>query len=354
MSRHLSYNAVMLFLLLCLVPPVQAAEPFDLPDCAADFASEVVLNAAVLDAMIPLTEPGGVRPNREHETLFIVAKHYLQRLQGLLLMARGEADQRPLLLTAACAPYPDATAHIRTFFTALTAAQKQTLIEHRDMVWPQSQRATVQLGSMAQIPAGGGLAAFAVEVHEVTNAQYRQFIEAGGYTTQTLWAEDGWAWLQARDRKQPSYWDNEQFNAPEQPTVGVTWFEADAYCRWAGKALPNERQWERACQGDDGRKFPWGDHPMPPAQTAATEEAGTPYSAPAVVGRMPQTQSPYGVHDMAGNVLEWTQTARDSQMVLCGGSGGSHASNVGCDVRYTLLPGIAANFIGFRCQSAQP
>jgi hypothetical protein len=354
MFRHLSHHAVMLFLLLCLAPSVKAAEPFDLPDCAADFASEVVLSAAALDAMIPLTEPGGVRPNQDHETLFIVAKYYLQRLQGLLLIARGKDDQRPLLLTATCSPYTAAAEHIRTFFAALTMAQKQALIEYRDMVWPQAQHATVQLGAMAQVPAGGALEAFAIDVHEVTNEQYRRFIEAGGYTTQSLWAEDGWAWLQAHQRKQPSYWDNEQFNAPEQPTVGVTWFEADAYCRWAGKALPNERQWQRACQGDDGRKYPWGNQPLTPPQTATATESGTSYTAPSVVGSMPQTQSPYGVYDMAGNVLEWTQTARDSQKVLCGGSGSSYTPNVGCDVRYTLLPGIAANFVGFRCLSAKP
>lgn len=351
MFRHLSYNAVMLFLLLCFAFPVKADEPFDLPDCAADFASEVILNAVALDAMIPLTEPGGVRPSEDNEALFIVAKHHLQRLQGLLLIARGKAEQRPLLLTATCTPYTEASAHIRTFFSSLTMAQKQALIEYRDMVWPQAQHATVQLGAMAQIPAGDALDAFAIEVHEVTNAQYRQFIEAGGYETQTLWAEEGWAWLQARHRKHPSYWDNEQFNAPEQPAVGVSWFEADAYCRWAGKALPNERQWERACRGDDGRKFPWGNHPLAAAQT---ETAAEPYTAPSIVGRMPQTQSPYGVHDMAGNVLEWTQTARDGQKVLCGGSGSSYTHNVGCGVRYTLLPGIAANFVGFRCQSEKP
>ena len=354
MFRHVSYHVVMLCLLLCLVSPVQAAEPFGLPDCAADFASEVVLNAAALDAMIPLTEPSGTRPNSDHETLFIVSRYYLQRLQALLLIPRREAEQRPLLLTATCAPYPEAPAHMRTFFAALTTAQKQTMIAYRDRVWPQSQRATVQIGAMVRIPAGNELDAFAIEVHEVTNAQYRQFIEAGGYTTQELWTEDGWAWLQAHTRNHPSYWDNEQFNAPNQPTVGVTWFEADAYCRWAGKALPSERQWERACQGDDGRKFPWGNQPLTPPQTATTSESGDTYTAPSVVGSTPQTQSPYGVQDMAGNVLEWTQTARDGQKLLCGGSGSSYTPNVGCGIRYSLLPGVAANFIGFRCQSANP
>ncbi|MCZ6872388.1 MAG: SUMF1/EgtB/PvdO family nonheme iron enzyme [bacterium] len=354
MFRYLSHSTLVLFLVICFVAPVQAAEPFGLLDCTTDFSSEVVLNDAALVAMIPLTEPGGVRPDRDHETFFIVVKHYLQRVRGLLLIARGEAEQRPLLLTAACGPYPEAAAHIRTFFSELTVAQKQTLIKHRDMVWPRTHRTAVQIGAVAQIPAGDGLDAFSIEVHEVTNTQYRQFIEAGGYTTKGWWAEDGWAWLQARKRRQPSYWDSSQFKAPDQPVVGIAWYEADAYCRWAGKALPNERQWEKACQGEDGRKFPWGDEPLRRSQTETTSESDKLFMAPAVVGSMPQTQSPYGVHDMAGNVLEWTQTARDGQVVLCGGSGSSYTPNVGCGVRYTLLPGIAANFIGFRCQLATP
>lgn len=354
MFRYVSHSVLVLFLAICFVAPVYAAEPFGLPDCSTDFSAEVILNDAALDAMIPLTEPGGVRPNRDHETFFIVLRYYLQRVQGLLLIARSETEQRPLLLTAACGPYPEAPPHIRTFFAELTVTQKQTLIAYRDLVWPRTHRATVQIGAMAHIPASDTLDAFSIEVLEVTNAQYQKFIEAGGYTIQDLWAADGWTWLQARQRKQPSYWDNASFNAPEQPVVGVTWYEADAYCRWAGKALPSERQWQRACQGDDGRKYPWGNQPLTPPQTATATASGSSYTAPSVVGSMPQTQSPYGVYDMAGNVLEWTQTARDSQKVLCGGSGSSYTPNVGCDVRYTLLPGIAANFVGFRCLSAKP
>ncbi len=352
MVRCVLCGLAMLCVTVQFAVSVQAAEPFDLPDCTADFSSEVVLNTSALEAMIPLAEPGGARIDRNHEMFFIVANYYLERTRGLLLITRGDPAQPPLLLTMACAPYPDALVHIRAFFTDLTLARKQALIAYRDMVWPRAHRASVRMGSMAQIPAGDALEAFAIEVHEVTNAQYRQFIDAGGYTTQALWPEASWAWLQARKRQQPSYWDNPQFNTPEQPVVGVGWYEADAYCRWAGKALPDERQWEKACRGEDGRAFPWGNEPLP--QLGTDSEPPKPFTAAAPVGSTPQTQSPYGVHDMAGNVLEWTHTARDGQMVLCGGSGSSHAQNVGCGIRYTLLPGIAANFIGFRCQSATP
>ena len=283
---------------------VQAAEPFDLPDCTADFSSEVVLNTSALEAMIPLAEPGGARIDRNHEMFFIVANYYLERVRGLLLITRGDPAQPPLLLTMACAPYPDALVHIRAFFTDLTLARKQALIAYRDMVWPRAHRASVRMGSMAQIPAEDALEAFAIEVHEVTNAQYRQFIDAGGYTTQALWPEASWAWLQARKRQQPSYWDNPQFNAPEQPVVGVGWYEADAYCRWAGKALPDERQWEKACRGEDGRAFPWGNEsPLPSDANLDFVNGGC-----VDVAAFPSGDSATGCRQMIGNVWEWTSS----------------------------------------------
>ena len=147
--------------------------------------------------------------------------------------------------------------------------------------------------------------------------------------------------------EQPSYWDYEVFNAARQPVAGVTWYEADAYCRWAGKSLPDELQWDKACRGIDGRAFPWGSEPL------AGEGNGPSFTLPVGVGDMPQTPSPYGVYDLAGNVLEWSGTANDrGGRVLCGGSGASDSRHVGCGVRSVLLPGVSANFVGFCCQQA--
>lgn len=342
---------------------LRAAEPFGLPDCVADLGSEVVLNAPMIEAMIVRAEPGGTRPNLSYEKFFIVAKHYLGRSRGLLLLTRQASVQRPLLLTDACTPYPGAPAHIRAYFANLTPEQHDALVFYRDLIWPHTTRPMttstgVRYQAMARVPAGRfkgsdghdiQLDAFEIDVHEVTNADYRQFIDAGGYTNRQFWSAEGWEWLQAKSRRQPTYWDNEQLNTPTQPVVGVTWYEAMAYCQWAGKALPTERQWEKACRGNDGRAFPWGNQPLlQPHQDPGGDRA----QYPLPVGSAPQTDSPYGVQDLAGNVLEWTQTTRDDQqMVLCGGSGSHYAQNVGCGVRHALLPGIAANFIGFRCQS---
>jgi formylglycine-generating enzyme required for sulfatase activity len=232
---------------------------------------------------------------------------------------------------------------------------------YRDLIWPRGSGASAPPGTMARIPAGpfklgsgqeAQLDAFAIDVHEVTNAQYGEFIDAGGYTKHEFWSEAGWEWLQNKGRQQPAYWDNEQLNGPTQPVVGVTWYEAEAYCAWAGKMLPTEQQWEKACRGDDGRRFPWGNEPLPPSAASSGDSS---HFVPAAVGGSPQTQSPYGVHDLVGNVLEWTRTTRaDRQIVLCGGSGSHRSQTVDCGRRHTLLPGISANFIGFRCQATVP
>lgn len=346
---------------------VGAAEPFGLPECAADFTGEVVLNTTLLDAMLTQAEPGGTQPDRQHAMLLIVTKHYVQRSEGLLLLSRTTAEQPPVLLQPDCLPYPAGTPGAAPLGD-LTLEQKQVLITYHDLVRPRGSTVSQRLdaaektppSNMARVAAGTfmrgngqtvTLDAFSIDLYEVTNAQYQRFLEAGGYATQDYWSAEGWRWIQEKERRQPSYWQDEQLHKPEQPVVGVTWYEADAYCRWAGKVLPEELQWEKACRGTDGRTFPWGDAPLATAsetQSPAVDPAA--YTAPAVVGSRPETQSPYGVHDLAGNVLEWTATSRDGQgIVLMGGSGESVSPRVGCGVSHTLLPGISANFIGFRC-----
>jgi formylglycine-generating enzyme required for sulfatase activity len=341
-----------------------------LPDCAGNFAGEVVLNAPLLEAMIAQAAPGGTQPDQQHEQLLILSKYYLERQGGLVVLSRRALDQPPLVLQPDCLPYP-ATAQVPTYFTDLTLAQKQVLMTYHDLVQPQGsvagqpagEHVTTADGTMARVPEGAfnlgtgqmaALAAFTIDIYEVTNAQYRHFLDAHGYDTQTYWSDDGWRWLQEKNRHQPSYWDNEQLNKPAQPVVGVSWYEADAYCRWAGKVLPTQLQWEKACRGTDGRRFPWGDAPLAVAAQGQSADPSA-YSAPAAVGSSSQTQSPYGVHDLAGNVSEWTATARDGQgVVLLGGSGNSLLERVGCGIEFTLLPSITANFVGFRCLSNLP
>lgn len=126
------------------------------------------------------------------------------------------------------------------------------------------------------------LDAFYIDKYEVSNALYEQFMQATG-------------------RKQPEYWTYVQFNKKDQPVVGVTWYDAKAYCEWAGKRLPTEAEWEKAARGTDRRMYPWGN-------TWEGNRANTLHSGPghpAPVNAYEAGQSPYGVYNLSGNVWEW-------------------------------------------------
>ena len=353
--------ALGLVLMLAIAAGSQDRPSFDLPACAREAAPDAVLNDRMLEAMIDAAAAAGVRPDRRQERFFIVLQHYLGS-RGSLLFVPRTPGAGAVLWRADCQPEASADAHVRAYVSGLTEQQQRALAAYRDLVAASDAAPAVtpdmsSMEDMVRVPAGAfqrgdgttaTLAAFAIDVYEVTNAEYRRFIAAGGYAEAGYWLPEGWAWRQSKGREQPSYWDNEDFNAARQPVVGVTWYEADAYCRWAGKSLPEEPQWDKACRGIDGRAFPWGDEPL------AGEGVGqSAFTLPVGVGDVPQTPSPYGVYDLAGNVLEWSGTANArGARVLCGGSGASDSRHVGCGVRSTLLPGVAANFVGFRCQQA--
>ena len=145
---------------------------------------------------------------------------------------------------------------------------------------------------------------------EVTNAQFRPFVEGDGYTNQAYWTAAGWAWRQENKITQPSSWDDPQWNGPDYPVVGVSWFEAVAYCRWLSKqtgitfSLPSEAEWEKAARGSDGLIYPWGN--TWDASLVNSSESGL--KKPMPVGSYPKGASPYGALDMAGNVWEWCAT----------------------------------------------
>jgi formylglycine-generating enzyme required for sulfatase activity len=143
------------------------------------------------------------------------------------------------------------------------------------------------------------LDAFYIDKYEVTNAQYKKFMDAKGY-------------------KAPTYWNDTNYNAPNNPVVGVDWNDAKAYADWAGERLPTEAEWEYAARGGlSGKGYFWGDEWPPPknAGNFADETAkkvrgsrtiygyddGYAYTAP--VGKF--TPNGYGLYDMAGNVSEW-------------------------------------------------
>jgi formylglycine-generating enzyme required for sulfatase activity len=131
------------------------------------------------------------------------------------------------------------------------------------------------------------LSAFSIDVHETTVGQYLNCARAG----RCRWRKGILAW------------------PLEAPMGGVTWHDARNYCRFAGKVLPTEAQWELAARGVDGREYPWGDTWQPELANACDGEgcAGEidGYAGHAPPGSFPDGVSPYGVFDMAGNMLEW-------------------------------------------------
>jgi formylglycine-generating enzyme required for sulfatase activity len=122
---------------------------------------------------------------------------------------------------------------------------------------------------------------FWIDRVEVTNRRYLRCMEAGRCTP-------------------PSGSDPAQHARAEEPVTILSWAQADAYCRWAGKRLPTEAEWEKAARGVDGRRYPWGDS-FAPGRASAGRTFGL-----GPVGRHPAGASPYGVLDMAGSVWEWT------------------------------------------------
>jgi formylglycine-generating enzyme required for sulfatase activity len=122
---------------------------------------------------------------------------------------------------------------------------------------------------------------FYLDVSPVTNAQYRQFVEANGYP-------------------EPRYWDDDRFNQSNQPVVGVSWYDAMAYGQWAGKRLPTEAEWEKGARGGlVAQRYPWGNQP------ANDKRANYGMNVGKTTGVLTYPPNGYGLYDLAGNVWEW-------------------------------------------------
>ena len=133
------------------------------------------------------------------------------------------------------------------------------------------------------------LSAYEISRYEITNAQYRAFIEATDRPT-------------PRGHNGEETWLDETLNGDTQPVVGVTWFDAQAFAEWIGGSLPTEAQWERAARGTSARTYPWGDTPPKARQHANFARR---YNRPVSVGQFSKGESPDGIADLAGNVWEW-------------------------------------------------
>lgn len=149
----------------------------------------------------------------------------------------------------------------------------------------------------------------------VTNEEFLRFVAARGYERRELWSDAGWQWRARASATHPVYWratggaafDERRYDrhgplAPHQPVVHVCAYEADAYCRWAGRRLPSEAEWELAASTAEKRRYPWGDE----APGAAHANVDGRFGGPVDVAAFAAGDSAFGCRQMIGNVWEWT------------------------------------------------
>ena len=226
---------------------------------------------------------------------------------------------------------------------------------------------------------------YRIDRSPVTNGDYLQFIEDGGYEHHRHWLFDGWSWVNEHSIKAPMYWVRSQDEGswlvrdflglhlpdPEKPVCHVSYYEADAYAKWAGKRLPTEAEWEQAASWDPEqrvkRTYPWGNH-APSDEHANLAESH--FWSETQVGAYPMGVSPYGCHQMLGDVWEWTSSDHAgypgfkpfltteynaiwfiNHKVLRGGSYATPKDAIRNSYRNFYRPDERHMFAGFRCAS---
>ena len=194
------------------------------------------------------------------------------------------------------------------------------------------------------------LDAFYMDKYEVTVSRYAKFLKTTGGVT----PPDGWEQASLE-------------GANELPVVGVDWHDADAYCKWAGKRLPTEAEWEKAARGTDGRSYPWGKDEPTSSRANFGKSSESPYRAGLMrVGGYQAGSSPYGVQDLAGNAAEWVADwfaegfrrgdvrnprgpESGTAKVIRGGGWHDPADRLKASRRTQASPGNRADDVGFRC-----
>ena len=200
-----------------------------------------------------------------------------------------------------------------------------------------------------------------IDIYEVTNQKYLEFVKATGHRPaldSTCETKACW---------QGNLWNGKGFpdKIRNQPVTQVNWYDADAYCKWRGKRLPTEAEWEKAARGPSGNMYPWGNSPPPGKATYRRKWRGM--STMTNVGSYSSGVSIYGVHDMAGNAWEWVADWYDRNYykkkissnpkgpkdgkfkVVRGGSWVNYADTLHSAFRRWSRPRVLFNDTGFRC-----
>lgn len=197
------------------------------------------------------------------------------------------------------------------------------------------------------------LDAFYMDIHEVTNVEYKVFVDS----------------MKVRP---PYHWKDGSYPVGRDgyPVSGISWFEAAQYAHFMGKRLPTEREWEKASRGTDGRRYPWGDE--------FDNKKANNGDSPMAIMQYPEGRSPYGLYDMAGNVAEWVDSwfapypraesdeldedisnhkpmyGKKKYRVYRGGSWNNYGKYLRCANREKDKPTARWSTIGFRCAMDPP
>ncbi|MFJ4823150.1 ergothioneine biosynthesis protein EgtB [Streptomyces bacillaris] len=279
--------------------------PLLAPAEARTYASDVRGRALDILEAVPLHE-GGRPLERAGFAFGMIAQHEQQHDETMLITHQLRSG--PVALTAPAPPEPTDAASLPAEvlvpggpFTMGTSAEPWALDNER----PAHRRE---------------VAAFHLDTAPVTCGAYRRFMADDGYTDPRWWAPEGWDMVREHGLDAPLFWHRDggqwlrrRFGVTEpvpddEPVLHVSWYEADAYARWAGRRLPTEAEWEKAARHDPatGRSFryPWGDTDPTPEQA----NLGQRHLRPARAGAYPAGRAPSGAGQLIGDVWEWTSS----------------------------------------------
>jgi eukaryotic-like serine/threonine-protein kinase len=232
---------------------------------------------------------------------------------------------------------------------------------HRTLVKASEGQAGMVMINKGISQNGVEVSAFLMDQHEITNGEFFIFVSAGGYREKKYWGDsmtiNGLAvsWEQAMKSfvdktgiPGPRLWPGGKYpeEKKDHPVVGICWYEAAAYARWAGKSLPTWDEWWQAALGGTGSVYPWGNDVRSSSRRANFSLKGT-----QPVESLPLGISPFGCYDMAGNVREWLLDSRSTTglRTVVGGSWADASYMFEASHAEFFSPDFASDYIGFRC-----
>jgi iron(II)-dependent oxidoreductase len=226
-------------------------------------------------------------------------------------------------------------------------------------------------GQEGEAPHQVHISTFRIDRYPVTVAAFAEFVDAGGYRERRHWSRAGWAFRTREGVDRPRFWGEAEWAAylsPNHPVVGVSAYEAEAYASFRGARLPTEAEWEKACRGTDGRRYPWGEAWIDDA--CGMRNVGPRGTVP--IGSYPKGKSPFGLYDMVGCVWQWCADAADedaepgdedpfvdpdgyddaTERVTRGGGWNNLQWSLSCTSRNGFPPSARFSNLGFRCVAA--